>query len=122
MRKSKSALFLMELIIVIFFFAMTGAVCLQLFVKAHLIDVRTRNLNSAIRLAENTGELFYEYASQNAFDESVIKQDVPEGLSVTLTQRSDDAFLYLDYVCTNENNEEIYSITFRQHVKEVLHE
>lgn len=120
MKKSRSALFLMELIIVIFFFAMTSAVCLQLFVKAHMIDVNTRNLNAAIRLAENTGELFYEYGLSKDIDLDFIQKDVPENLSVSIETRSDDTFMYLDYTCKDQNGDVVYTVSFRQHIKEVL--
>ena len=61
MQKSKSALFLMELIIVIFFFALTSAVCLQVFVKAHLVAKETKGLNYAVLWADNASECFYEF-------------------------------------------------------------
>lgn len=63
MKKSKSALFLMELIIVIFFFALTSAVCMQVFVKAHTIDVNTQNLNNAVLWSTNAAEVFQEYGN-----------------------------------------------------------
>ena len=45
---SKSALFLMELILAILFFAAASAVCVQLFVKAHLMSQDTVDLNRAV--------------------------------------------------------------------------
>ena len=41
----RSGIFLLELMIVILFFSVTAAVCIQLFVKAHVISQDTRNLN-----------------------------------------------------------------------------
>ena len=41
-KSSRSALFLMELIFSILFFALASAVCVQLFVKAHLLSVSTQ--------------------------------------------------------------------------------
>lgn len=64
MKKSKSALFLMELIIVIFFFALTSAVCMQVFVKAHTIDENTQSLNAAVLWSTNAAEIFQEYGNE----------------------------------------------------------
>lgn len=58
MKHSRSSLFLMELIIAILFFSLTGAVCIQLFVKAHLISRSTIELNHAIVQAQNLAEIW----------------------------------------------------------------
>ena len=55
--KSKTALFLMELIIVILFFSMASAVCMQLFVRSHLIGKETRELNHAVAIAQSYAEV-----------------------------------------------------------------
>ncbi|MBS5523869.1 MAG: hypothetical protein KHX56_16550 [Clostridiales bacterium] len=57
-QKSKSTLFLMELMIAICFFAITSAVCVQVFAKAHLVSETTRNLNHAIAQSESVAESF----------------------------------------------------------------
>lgn len=54
----KSSLFLMELIIAIAFFTIASAVCLQLFVKSHLLGNKTRELNAAVNLAVSAAESF----------------------------------------------------------------
>ena len=59
MSKSKSSLFLIELIIVILFFSLTSTVCIQLFVKAHLIGKHTSELNHSVEIAQNLAESFY---------------------------------------------------------------
>ncbi len=56
--QSKSSIFLMELIIVILFFALTGAVCLQIFVKARSISERSKAQTHAVMWAENLAEVF----------------------------------------------------------------
>lgn len=63
MRHSKTGLFLMELIIVIFFFALTSAISLQVFVKAHSYDVATENMLNSVIWADNASSIFYEYGS-----------------------------------------------------------
>lgn len=55
---SRSGLFLLELIISILFFSLASAVCIQLFVKAHLMDQNSRNLTNSIKLCENFAEIY----------------------------------------------------------------
>lgn len=55
----KTGLFLMELIIAILFFSLAAAICIQLFVKSHMISGRSIALNHSILLAQNTAEIFY---------------------------------------------------------------
>ena len=55
--KSKTALFLMELIIVILFFSLASAVCMQLFAQSHLISKETRELNHAVSIATSYAEV-----------------------------------------------------------------
>lgn len=50
---SKSALFLMELILAILFFALSSAVCAQLFATAHLTSQKTQDANHAATLAQS---------------------------------------------------------------------
>lgn len=52
-RKSGTSLFLMELMVAILFFSIASAVCMQLFARAHLIDLKTRNLNRAVAVSES---------------------------------------------------------------------
>lgn len=58
MKHSKSSLFLMEIIIAILFFSLASTVCIQLFVKAHLLSVQTIEQNHAVVSAQNLAELF----------------------------------------------------------------
>ena len=56
--KSKSTLFLMEMVLVILFFAIASAVCVQLFVRAHFISAEGTDLTAAVREAQNAAEAF----------------------------------------------------------------
>lgn len=58
MKHSKSALFLMELIVAILFFSLGSTVCIQLFVRSHLLSEQTVNQNNALIHAQNLTELF----------------------------------------------------------------
>ncbi|MDD2972234.1 MAG: hypothetical protein PHE02_08925 [Lachnospiraceae bacterium] len=55
---SKSALFLMELILAIFFFSLASAVCIQLFVKAHILGNDTTNKSRSVMWAQNIAESY----------------------------------------------------------------
>ena len=55
---SRSGLFLLELIISILFFSVASAICIQLFVKAHLMDKDNQNLTTAVKLSENFAEIY----------------------------------------------------------------
>lgn len=55
--KSKSSLFLMELVIAIMFFSVCAALCMQLFVKAHTLGIKTKELNHAVAISQGFAEV-----------------------------------------------------------------
>ena len=72
----------MELILSILFFALTAAVCLQLFVKAHLLSQDTINLNHAVTEAQNFAEVFLAGdGSLKRFPDYFIDQLTPDSCS-----------------------------------------
>ncbi|MBP5152696.1 MAG: hypothetical protein ILP13_07285 [Lachnospiraceae bacterium] len=121
MHKSKSALFLMELIIVIFFFALTSAVCLRVFVKAHDVASETEGLNYAILWADNAGECFREFGPDEAKIKSLLDADFNlTDYAYSLDFSEDNSFFYMDYRFTySPKDTEVYSFKFKQHKKEV---
>lgn len=56
---NKSSLFLMELIISILFFSVAGAVCVQLFVKGHLVSKKSTDINNSCLWTQNICEVFW---------------------------------------------------------------
>lgn len=58
-KSSKSELFLMELILSILFFSLAGAVCIQMFVRSHLLSNESVELNHAVEWCQNIAEGFY---------------------------------------------------------------
>lgn len=58
MKHSKAALFLMELILALLFFALASTVCLRLFTKAHALSKQTVNENHAVIHTQNLAEAF----------------------------------------------------------------
>lgn len=58
MRGSKAGLFLIELIILILFFAVAGAICVRLFVTAHLESIQGEVLNRAVLASQSAAEAY----------------------------------------------------------------
>lgn len=56
-RANLSSLFLLELILAILFFSIASAVCVQFFVKSHLLSEDARKLNISVNEASSTAEL-----------------------------------------------------------------
>lgn len=54
---SKSSLFLIELIIVILFFAIAGAICVSLFSQSRLMSIESTELTMATQKCQNAAEL-----------------------------------------------------------------
>ena len=63
MNKSKSGLFLMELIIAICFFAISSAICVQLFAAAHTLSQRSKGIQMAVVNAQSVAEGFRVFGS-----------------------------------------------------------
>lgn len=55
---SRTGLFLMELILAILFFSLSGSVCVQLFIQAHTLSNDSVVLNHSILRAQNIAETF----------------------------------------------------------------
>lgn len=90
--RSKSSLFLMELIVVILFFSLASTVCIQLFVKSHLLGKDTEALNNSVLQAQNLAEVFLGYQGDfNAF----IKH-FPFGIVTEDSLGENDFYLMLD--------------------------
>ena len=114
-------MFLMELIIVIFFFALTSAVCIRVFVKAHDIADSTEGMNLAVLWAENAGEVFAEYEDDFASTEKLLRSNFKsDEYHFDLAFSEDDDYLYMDYsFMDNKKDTLIYSFRFRLNKKEV---
>ncbi len=56
-RAQSSSLFLLELILAILFFSLASAVCVQFFVKSHLLSRDARNLNYAVNECSGIAEI-----------------------------------------------------------------
>ena len=111
----------MELIIVIFFFALTSAVCLRVFVKAHDVAEETEGMNYAILWADNAGECFREFGPDENRIRTLLDADFNlDEYSYSLDFSEDEKFYYMDYkFFFDTRNAELYSFQFKQHKKEV---
>lgn len=57
-RNNNSKLFLTELMISIFFFAVIAAICTQIFSEAHMMSKQARELTGGVNAAANVAECF----------------------------------------------------------------
>lgn len=88
-RAQSSSLFLMELILAILFFSITSAVCVQFFVKSHLLSRESRVLSQAVNECSNIAEVFD--ASEGTGDAvSLLKANFPD-ISAELVAGETDA-------------------------------
>ncbi|WP_029072910.1 hypothetical protein [Kandleria vitulina] len=55
---NKSSLFLMEIIFSLLFFSIAGSICVQLFIKSHIISQETKYLSHANMIANNIAETY----------------------------------------------------------------
>lgn len=122
-RPRSSSLFLMELILAILFFSVAGAVCVQLFIKAHLLSRDSVVLTRAVNVCTNAAEQFS--ASPDSFpggqtctyyDRDFFpceKSDAAYILTVS-TRASDD--LINAFICvTSSDGETIYELEAVRH-------
>lgn len=111
MRKApakRSNLFLLELILAIFFFALAGAVCLQLFVQARTLSQQTHARNQALVCAKNISALFE--AGEGSFSE--ILREYPDA-----QQRDSLLTIYYDeewQPCTLEQETYLLTLTLSE--------
>lgn len=88
----RSSLFLLELIIAILFFSLTSAVCVQFFVRAHLISRQTRELNQALEKVSGCTEIFLAGDDfTDVFGDAVSCSQNPDG-SADYTLYYDDSW------------------------------
>ncbi len=76
-RAQSSSLFLMELILAILFFSITSAVCVQFFVKSHLLVQKSKVLAQAVNECSNIAEL---YDTSDSIEEalSLLEENYPD--------------------------------------------
>ena len=110
----------MEMRVIIFFFSLTAAVCIRVFVKAHLMGRDTKDLNNAVLYAENAGELFYEYGEDFKDHEDEVRKGLKDGYRIDLKTTDDGDFIYLEYAYYSPDKEEpVYTFSCKKNIREV---
>lgn len=113
MHKSKAALFLMELLIVLLFFSIACAVCIQLFSDAHITNKRSKEYSNSNIIYTNLAEEFYDADLQDSND--TIYYDANLGIcsanqadykAVTSVSHSDRMWTYHISISGCDNNYE----------------
>ncbi|NLL63705.1 MAG: hypothetical protein GX241_05660 [Ruminococcaceae bacterium] len=80
--RSKSSLFLMEIIIVLLFFTLSAAICMKVFAVAKVKTDVSRNLSNATFAAESLAEVYKEAGSvtgepmKKVYDKATCHEDV----------------------------------------------
>ena len=83
MNRSKSGLFLMELIIAIAFFSFASAICVQLFSVAHNLRQRSFNIQMAVGNAQSAAEVFKTTGGDAYYMTSLLESDYIGGQFIT---------------------------------------
>lgn len=86
-----SALFLTELTLAILFFAAASAVCVQIFVKSHLLSLHSRQLNLAVNESAAIAELIETSDSMDETVELIAARYPLAEISATSTDTVEDA-------------------------------
>lgn len=138
-RTHKSSLFLIELILAIAFFSLASAVCVQLFVKSHLLSKEAAQLNTGVNLVTSAAEIFRQsYGDMDAVTDFMPELEAPnskdfytayyneEGLPctksdasyiLTLTpERTEDMAFAVIKILLKENNNSVYELPVQIHV------
>lgn len=90
-RAKSSSLFLLELILAILFFSIASAVCVQFFVKSHLLSQESRELEVSANEVSSVAELINASSSKrSAID--LICSEYPD----TETSDTDEVSVYYD--------------------------
>ncbi len=101
--KSKSSLFLMEMIVTLLFFSIASAICAQLFVQAHILSKQANELSKAVAISQSYIEVM---RGTNGSMEAMLEQ-FPNAVRIDSTsfeQYYDDAY------CECSDNDAYYVV------------
>lgn len=115
-----SSLFLLELILAVLFFSVASALCIQIFIKAHLMSQDARDLNFAVNEVSNMAEQMPDDSLQDAatyYDSSYASCKKADAVYVlTVHYEPEDtllkAHISMDTVAHNRN---IYTLDVTKH-------
>ena len=118
MKHSKSALFLMELIVAIMFFALASAICMQLFVKAKMINSQSIHQEQAMRISSTVIESYknnQEITNKLYFDENGQKTSQTDVYTVKNTIIENTLTVTVYY-----QSEKIYKISYYHYIQRTM--
>lgn len=123
-RPRSSSLFLMELILAILFFSIASAVCVQVFVKSHLLSREANALNHAVNLCTSAAETISASPAETTEGSTVTYYDEdfsvcdPDDRVYTLTVDAGrrDSFLDAHIVITDPSEKVIYELNTTNHI------
>lgn len=115
-----SSLFLLELILAVLFFSVASALCIQIFIKAHLMSQDARDLNFAVNEVSSMAEQMPDDSLQDAaayYDSSYASCEKADAVYVlTVHYEPEDtllkAHISMDTVADNRN---IYTLDITKH-------
>lgn len=108
-RAKSSSLFLMELILAILFFSITSAVCVQFFVKSHLMSKESKALSQAVTECSNIAEI--ASVSDSAKETISMLGDRYPDIQAERSADSPVVLYYDDTFSPCEKEKAIYSLT-----------
>lgn len=122
MKKSRTSLFLMELVISILLFSVTSAVCTSLFVNTHLKAREAKNLQIALNQTQNLTALIYaeDLSSPEEYCQ-FIQHYYPElSISTKSTAEQISSILYLteDGLPSREESAATLQLLMKIHMQE----
>lgn len=116
-RTSKSSLFLMELIIAILFFAIASGMCMQIFVKAHLITKQTNREQNAVVASDSVIAVLKNASGDLNQVASLFEGEIENGqvtiwLNESFQITSSNQSMY--YIAVTREDVDQYMITVRE--------
>lgn len=111
---SRSTLFLLEMIFVIFFFALTATVYVRLFASASSTASASRDLTESVIAAQNLAELFYAADGDGDTLRTYLK-----GQQMSLADTDDDNTIIVTYTDAWEAAQSADDVSYTAHM--VLH-
>ena len=128
-RPRSSSLFLMELILGILFFTIASAICVQIFIKSHLMSQEATVLNQAVSICSNAAEAFaatdtkllFDGSSTDYYDQEFHPCKEDEAiyqLQVDLSTKRDREMIYANISMKQiVDNKVIYDLTTAKHIQ-----
>lgn len=117
MRHSRSGIFLMELIVCLLFFSIASAVCVQLFVKAQMLNQESVQLGEACAIAENIVEEYKDQNSLTAEDLYFLESGKPcDPQEAVYHARAEvkDQILQIEVYCEDQK---VYAMDYYHHIR-----